>query len=207
MSKFLQILFLVSAFQLFGQTSLHIVPMLNNDTVEIDVLRMYLTDLEIYYVDGSTYTDPTTAYLLDIEEPSSLDIRFSDAPQKTPAELRFRVGTDSSLNVAGILDGALDPIKGMYWAWNTGYINFKIEGKAGKQPFEYHIGGYLPPYTTDRLVRLPVNDSLEMTVYLNPFPWLQAADVYRTPSVLIPGEKASNLADEFPSLFLTAGHE
>jgi len=62
------------------------------------------------------------------------------------------IGTDSITNVSGALDGDLDPIKGMYWAWNSGCINFKLEGtrviSGKKTPFEYHIGGYNGPQAT-----------------------------------------------------------
>lgn len=30
------------------------------------------------------------------------------------------------------MDGDLDPLNGMYWAWNSGYINMKIEGITPK---------------------------------------------------------------------------
>jgi hypothetical protein len=55
--------------------------------------------------------------------------------------------------------GDLDPIKGMYWAWQSGYINMKIEGKSSscrtrKNEFQFHIGGYLSPYYAMRKVAL-----------------------------------------------------
>ena len=39
------------------------------------------------------------------------------------------LGVDSVLNYNGVHEGALDPINGMYWTWQTGYIHCKLEGK------------------------------------------------------------------------------
>ena len=60
------------------------------------------------------------------------------------------IGVDSLHNCSGAQSGVLDPINGMFWTWNTGYIFMKLEGKspASKSPghiFEYHIGGYKEP--------------------------------------------------------------
>ena len=57
----------------------------------------------------------------------------------------FQIGIDSLTNVSGDLDGDLDPALGMYWAWNSGYINMKLEGKSSscksvKKEFQFHIG-------------------------------------------------------------------
>jgi hypothetical protein len=49
--------------------------------------------------------------------------------------------------VSGAQTGALDPAKGMFWTWNSGYIMANLEGKSplSSQPnskIEYHIGGF-----------------------------------------------------------------
>jgi hypothetical protein len=59
------------------------------------------------------------------------------------------LGVDSIRNVSGIQTGALDPLKGMFWTWNSGYVMAKLEGSsessnsAGNR-FTYHIGGFRP---------------------------------------------------------------
>jgi len=59
--------------------------------------------------------------------------------------------------------GVLDPVKGMFWAWNTGYIFLKLEGKStySKSPsniFEYHIGGFKQPNNCIRQVTLDLTE-------------------------------------------------
>ena len=68
-------------------------------------------------------------------------------------------------NVAGAIGGTLDPINGMYWAWNSGYVNFKIEGtstlsNARKNAFKFHLGGYQHPYNSYRAVLIKIDDFL-----------------------------------------------
>lgn len=62
-----------------------------------------------------------------------------------------------------IAKGVLDPVKGMFWAWNTGYIFLKLEGKStySKSPsniFEYHIGGFKQPNNCIRQVTLDLTE-------------------------------------------------
>jgi hypothetical protein len=44
--------------------------------------------------------------------------------------IRFLLGVDSARNVSGIQTGALDPARGMFWTWNSGYVMAKIEGSS-----------------------------------------------------------------------------
>ena len=60
--------------------------------------------------------------------PSSLALQI---PSNIPfSKLKFQLGIDSLTNVSGAMGGDLDPTKGMYWTWQSGYINMKIEGKS-----------------------------------------------------------------------------
>ena len=66
------------------------------------------------------------------------------------SKLYFTLGVDSALNNSGAQAGALDPLNGMFWTWNSGYIFFKMEGystasAADLNRIEHHVGGYLYP--------------------------------------------------------------
>lgn len=74
--------------------------------------------------------------------------------------IEFILGVDSLHNCSGAQSGDLDPIHAMFWAWNTGYIFLKVEGKSpfSKSPgnyFEYHIGGFRHPYNNLKKIFLP----------------------------------------------------
>jgi hypothetical protein len=76
--------------------------------------------------------------------------------------ISFLVGVDSALHCSGAQSGALDPLNDMFWTWNNGYVNFKLEGKsasssADNNRIEQHIGGYKGEYKTMRKVFLSID--------------------------------------------------
>jgi hypothetical protein len=105
------------------------------DSIRINLLKFYLGG-------GHQY------YLVDAEDTSSFALPFSGDS--------LIIGMDSLSNTAGILTGPYDPLLGMYWAWNTGYIQLKVSGEFTNdltiKTFEYHIGGYRHPYLTCQTV-------------------------------------------------------
>jgi hypothetical protein len=78
--------------------------------------------------------------------------------------IQFLLGIDSADQVRGAQTGVLDPVKGMFWTWNSGYQSFKIEGYSplSTQPahsFAFHIGGYRSPYSTVWNIRIYTTDN------------------------------------------------
>ena len=118
--------------------------------------------------------------------------------------LTFHFGLDSSINTSGILDGDLDPMNGMYWAWNSGYIHLKIVGKSSlvqsaKNEFEFHLGGYRKPNETYFDVTLTINgNNLKLnlkTLFLNHI------DFNKTAQIMIPCEAAKMITSAAANLF------
>ncbi|MBK9581192.1 MAG: hypothetical protein IPO48_04510 [Saprospiraceae bacterium] len=61
----------------------------------------------------------------------------------TDVELMF--GVDSTRCSSGAQTGALDPAKGLFWSWSSGYIMVKAEGNAptaADGSFAFHLGGF-----------------------------------------------------------------
>lgn len=170
--------------------------------ITITGLRFYI-GLPTLFSEGIAHTD-SLYYLIDAEEPESLILPLGITEIDS---LRFLIGTDSLTNVSGVLDGALDPTRGMYWAWNSGYINFKLQGSASAssnpdKSFEFHIGGYLPPFPTVRSLTLPVvssDNETRITIELKTL--IEHSDLQTYPTIMIPGKAAVAMADMLPSLF------
>ena len=86
-------------------------------------------------------------FLINQEEKNSMQITIDSVPFGEYKGIEFTLGVDSIDNCSGAQSGALDPVNGMFWAWNTGYIFLKMEGQSpfsnatGKR-LEFHIGGY-----------------------------------------------------------------
>lgn len=169
----------------------------SND-LQLSTARFYISNISVSDESGNQI-DYKKAYLIDEEnEESKLILMDSDSLQVS--KISFLIGTDSLVNTSGVLDGDLDPIKGMYWAWNTGYINFKLEGKTEKnEAFEYHVGGYRSPFETVREFEVLIDtNNLKIEVDLDKF-ISEATPKYH--SLMIPGKEAVELADLFVKCF------
>ena len=108
----------------------------SNVSIRIDNLRWYVS-LPPAGKKGSK------AWLLDLADSSSLDQQMS-RPVNNKISLLF--GIDSAIQVGGVGTGALDPLRGMYWTWQTGYVQWKMEGAIRvdgvESPLELHLGGF-----------------------------------------------------------------
>jgi len=123
------------------------------ETYEISRFRFYVGKIEPVYTDSGQKANHASSYhLIDISDSSSTVIEFP-AAKGTCNGIQFLLGIDSVDQNNGAKSGSLDPIKGMFWTWNSGYQSFKMEGISplSDQPshvIAYHIGGYRYPYST-----------------------------------------------------------
>lgn len=216
--KFILLFFLANAsFLVFSQKSaLTILPLfgeekltlnkkyvIGDDWIEFTSFRFYLGNISCYS-DEKEMKDSTALHLIDLEYPESMQI---NGMPSIVDSIYFELGIDSATNVSGRLDGVLDPILGMYWAWNSGYINFKIEGhsssvKNADQLFEFHIGGYLSPYET--IQRIQLRNALKTSnqcVALDIKSFLSELDLSHIPNIMTPGKAAHDAAKILPALF------
>ena len=179
----------------------------NKDSVQISQFKFYISDLQITFSDNAVFTKNEKYSLIDIENPKSLRLPLCKQNGKVVTRIVFNIGIDSTTSVSGALAGDLDPTKGMYWAWQSGYINMKTEGKSAscktrKNEFQFHIGGYRQPFYAMRKVDLyPISQSLDVTVDIAEiFSKIQLKD---SNSIMIPGKKAMEFADYSVLMFKT----
>jgi hypothetical protein len=178
----------------------------NKDTVLISNFKCYISALQIHYADKSVFVQKDSYHLLDIQNPSSLQIAVTKFNNKAITKVTFNIGIDSLTSVSGALNGDLDPTKGMYWAWQSGYINMKIEGKSPscatrKNEFHFHLGGYRQPFYTLRNVEFNINDNSNITIGIDLAKFFDTIDLSETNSVMIPGKTAMQLSDDVAKLF------
>ncbi len=177
------------------------------DSLQITQFKFYISDLQITFSDNSVFTKNERYNLIDIENPKSLRLPLCKKNGKVVTRIVFNIGIDSTTSVSGALTGDLDPSNGMYWAWQSGYINMKMEGKSAscktrKNEFQFHIGGYMQPFYAIRKVDLyPISQNLEVTVDVAEiFSKLYLSDMS---SIMIPSKKAMQLADYSVNMFKT----
>jgi len=140
---------------------------INKPTVTIESLRFYLSNFSFSTESKEVWKEENSYHLIDVSNPSSLKVIMNVPANLNFDHLHFLLGTDSIVNVSGVMGGDLDPTKGMYWAWNSGYINFKIEGMLNQNPFEYHLGGYSYPYSSSQHINLKTNSTNHIKVQLD----------------------------------------
>lgn len=132
-------------------------------------------------------------------------------------KLYFTLGVDSALNCSGAQDGALDPLNGMFWTWNSGYIFFKMEGystasTADLGRIEHHIGGYRYPNNAARTIVLNLPQALEINegekhviqvnVALDQY-WkgVNSIKIADQALLMVPGGLAIKAANNFSTMF------
>ncbi len=138
----------------------------------ISMFKYYISNIKLENTDGSVMAIDGY-FLVNEDVPESKDLVLKKLPAGLYKSISFTLGVDSLHNCSGAQSGALDPVNGMFWAWNTGYIFLKLEGTSpvSKSPghiLEYHIGGYKAPANAIRTIHLslgknPLNISGDKT--------------------------------------------
>jgi hypothetical protein len=183
----------------------------SKDTLEIETFRFYISNIKLQFSGATTFSEPNSYHLIDIENPNSLRIPVAKISDKTITKVIFSIGIDSLASVSGAMSGDLDPIKGMYWAWQSGFINIKIEGKSSscktrKNAFQFHIGGYMKPNYAIRTIELkPINSNLEINVDVAEL--FKSIKLAENNSIMVPGSKAMELADKASKMFSINSNE
>lgn len=178
------------------------------DSITIETFRFYISGIRLCHNHNEIDAPEKKYYLMDLEDPASLVIIHANKHPDQFNILRFRIGIDSVTNVSGALGDDLDPTNGMYWTWYSGYINFKLEGKAGWCParhnrFQFHIGGYQYPFNAlqEVDVELYVNSNKSIIIDIDLEEFLQQTDLGRQYEVMSPGRSAVELSRRMASVF------
>jgi len=200
----------ISSSQNTTQINVKITPLINNqvnnsysniDSISINQLKFYLTNFSLIKSKNTVWKEDKSYHLIDLSDTNTFSFLFNLLEKIDFDEIHFLLGTDSLTNVSGVMGGDLDPTKGMYWAWNSGYINFKIEGKKNAIPFEFHIGGYTPPCQSVQKIKLKTinNESLNIRLNINKF--IHQLNINDQNKILSPGKEAQKLSLMLSNLF------
>jgi hypothetical protein len=222
------ILLYVISLNVFGQSfvSLNFIPMWQGTTISVDsvfsivnsgdslrvtALRFYVYNIQLESENRVVWNSGEEHFLIDVFEKDGTSLPTKLPTKSTVDHLSFIIGVDSTLQTNGAHSGVLDPIHGMYWSWQSGYINWKLEAEvihAGQSnAIQWHVGGYHAPYQTQRTVRLKVMDdadSIQCGLQLDSL--LRDWRVIAPAEVMSPSDKAMVLSDRFQSCFHIVSH-
>jgi len=126
------------------------------ETYKVTALKYYISNIKLLTADGEVFTDPVSSdgskgyYLIDESKEDTHVITLEGIPAGDYTDIEFTIGVDADRVDEGAQTGALDPVKGMFWDWNTGYIFVKLEGESVSSTDDhhyitYHVGGYDSP--------------------------------------------------------------
>jgi hypothetical protein len=186
---------------------------------KVSAFKIYISHLELLdESDRPVDSFPDKILLLDAADSNTLktDLQVNEKPFK---RIVFRIGIDSVLNVSGAQTGPLDPLKGMFWTWNTGYINAKLEGSSffstgPNKSFTYHIGGFREGENTQRNVSLEMPNQQvwvveksgrsEAVIGIEIDNWFRSVHdlpIGLMPQQMEPGPVAMRYADNYATMF------
>ena len=180
----------------------------NEDTLSLESIKFYISSFEVMYKNKEVFKEKNSYHLIDLDDAETLKFNLPTISKEEIVGIKFNIGVDSLASVSGAMEGHLDATKGMYWAWQSGFINLKIEGKsksvsARKNKFHLHVGGYLEPNYAMRTVELKGNKIKNNKIYIkvDVAKIFDEIDLHKTNSVMIPGKEAMEIADISTKMF------
>lgn len=155
-----------------------------------------------------------TYFLIDEADSASKQLVLNTSLPRVTA-IGFLLGVDSLANVSGVQTGVLDPARGMFWTWNTGYVMAKLEGNAAaahtpQHVFGYHVGGFAAGEAAARNIQLQLPSAMDctagksVTITADILTWFngkQPVRISETPLCHEPGPLAMRIADNYASMF------
>ena len=183
-------------------------PIESGNNLQFSTLKFYISKLQLVNNEDIVWEEKNSYHLIDASNEKSLLFALDLPDHLQFNKVQFQLGIDSNTNVSGAMGGDLDPSKGMYWAWQSGYINTKIEGKSSScktrnNEFQFHIGGYLQPYYAMRQMKFDwgkkADDDISIGIDLNLF--FSNLELKENNSVMIPGKEAMKLANDSTKMF------
>jgi hypothetical protein len=187
------------------------------ESFNITMFRYYVSNFSLTTSSGTSVALPPQYFLVSEDSARSKNITLEEVPEGTYSSISFLIGVDSVRNFSGAQTGALDPLYGMFWTWNSGYVMAKLEGTSPVSTMpnnliEFHIGGFKGPNNVLRTVQLnfpqpvqvtqngqaPVKISADAYTWFNqpnPISFQQVASCHTA------GAQAAAIADNYKTMF------
>jgi hypothetical protein len=159
---------------------------------------------------------PESYHLIDEKDPSSKLIS-AEIKTDTYSGISFTIGIDSARQVSNAPLGIMDPSKGMFLDLHLGYMTAKLEGEsefsgAPNHVLRHYIGGFEGRYSSlrhvvmafHRPITVAAGQTLEIDIKSELLRWFDGQhqmQIIHNPTILKPGDKAMNIADNCSKQF------
>lgn len=187
----------------FDETSFKL---LSGDSVQFDVLKFYISSIALLNNQKQVWIEANSFHLIDAAKENSLSIELKTPEKIQFNQIKFNLGIDSITNTSGAMGGDLDPTKGMYWTWQNGYINFKLEGRSNlcqtrKNEFQFHLGGYQYPFNSLQSIILKADNQEKISVAIDLGKLMNSIDLGKENQIMIPGKEAVMISKQVADIF------
>jgi hypothetical protein len=178
------------------------------DSIRFDLLKFYISSVELLNKNVSVWKEEKSYHLINATDKSRLQLVLDLPAGLSYDTLRFYLGIDSLTSMNGISGGDLDPVNGMYWTWQNGYINLKLEGtsnlfNARKHEFHFHLGGYRYPYNCIKEVNLAVAPGRLTEIFMDLEKIVDVKDLTSGLDIMEPSDAAVVLSGKVARSFST----
>lgn len=179
---------------------------IHKDSISIEEFKFYVSDLILKQNNVTVYENKNLFKLVDLSEESSFTISTLVPSHLLFNSISFSLGVDSNTNKEGIHSGDLDPTKGMYWTWQSGYINLKLEGSSPlcptrKHKFQFHIGGFGEGQYPLQTITYPALNNYKSTITIDLEKFFNVINLSKVNEVMIPGKQAVELSNKIKLAF------
>ncbi len=178
----------------------------DGNSLQIDVLKFYISHIQLFKNGNLVAKENASFHLIDASGSCAFNLDLSNHETLVYDELRFCLGIDSLTNNSGAFGGPLDPTLGMYWTWQSGYINFKLEGKnpicqTRNHEFVFHLGGFKYPYNAMQNVSLALQSKGDINLSFDLAKLIGLIDLQSKNHIMSPGSDGLEISKIAASCF------
>ena len=170
----------------------------------VSSFKFYLGSLNGIAKQGKRIKMMFSEQLIDLSQTNIHKISVSIPKHGKMDSIEIGIGIDSAAHRTVAFTNDLDPVNSMYWAWQSGFIQLKLEGQWIQQvnnavPIEWHLGGYRWPNSTARTIQHPIGvyPLNETLLAIDILPLLEGGLKKYSNKIMSPGEPAAKLMDVF----------
>lgn len=127
----------------------------SKDTFTVNIFSYYISNLVFHTEGGSHYAELNSIHRIDQKDPNTFSFTVTDVPPGVYDSVTLMIGLDEKFQTAE-QRGPLDPVHGMFWNTEWGYMAARLEGTSPQSldtgRIKYQVGGYKGLYIGNRTV-------------------------------------------------------
>lgn len=178
----------------------------HKDSFSFSTLKYYIGKIT-FYQNAKKIFSLNKYFLIDVSADSAISLQLPKNLKYN--SISFSLGVDSVTNAKPSFKESLDPRKGMYWAWHSGYINFKLEGKSPlcnsvNNVFQFHLGGFLNNQLAVKEVKFTTKKAPTHSINFDVEKFINNIDFKTTSLIMTPGKQSVQLSKAAAACFFVA---